>query len=60
MSMITPDPEPPAEPDPLEGLYGCMKDVTTILPEVDLAAPTGEVWWAGEAEGLPEDEPKSA
>ena len=57
MSMLPPAPAPPADPDPLEGMYGCMEEVTVILPAVDLTAPTGEVWWAEEADGLPTEEP---
>jgi hypothetical protein len=56
-TALPPVPEPPPEPDPLAGLYGCLKDVTIILPDVDLTLPTGEVWWAEEAEGLGPDQP---
>jgi hypothetical protein len=55
MSTLPPDPEP-SEPDPLAGLYGCMRDSVIFLPDVDLTAPTGELWRAEEADGLAQDQ----
>ena len=35
--------------DILAGLYGCMEGTVRFLPDVDLAAPTGERWAAEKA-----------
>jgi hypothetical protein len=34
--------------DVLAGIYGCMEGTVRFLPDVDLAAPTGERWAAQE------------
>jgi hypothetical protein len=48
-AMSPAKPVDPMDPDdPLAGVYGCMEGTIRFLPDVDLAAPTGERWAAEE------------